>query len=48
MARMRTVDAVVQILCREGVTDLFGLPGAAPSTCRARTWVSRPSARIAA
>lgn len=29
MARMRTVDAVVQILCREGVTDLFGLPGAA-------------------
>jgi tartronate-semialdehyde synthase len=29
MPRMRTVDAAVAILRKEGVTDLFGLPGAA-------------------
>src|SRR6195256_244723 len=29
MARMRTVDAAVAILRREGVTHAFGLPGAA-------------------
>jgi tartronate-semialdehyde synthase len=29
MARMRTVDAAVAILHREGVSQLFGLPGAA-------------------
>ncbi|AEA26058.1 glyoxylate carboligase [Pseudonocardia benzenivorans] len=29
MPRMRTVDAAVAILRREGITDLFGLPGAA-------------------
>ncbi len=29
MARMRAIDAAVQILQREGVTHVFGLPGAA-------------------
>ena len=29
MARMRTVDAAVEILRREGITNVFGLPGAA-------------------
>ncbi len=29
MSRMRTVDAAVAILRREGITNLFGLPGAA-------------------
>ena len=29
MTRMRTVDAIVQILEKEGATEAFGLPGAA-------------------
>jgi tartronate-semialdehyde synthase len=29
MTRMRAIDAAVQILEKEGVTTLFGLPGAA-------------------
>ncbi|MDR2347398.1 MAG: acetolactate synthase large subunit, partial [Bifidobacteriaceae bacterium] len=29
MARMRAVDAIVQILVKEGVTQAFGVPGAA-------------------
>lgn len=29
MSRMRVVDAIVQILCKEGITQAFGVPGAA-------------------
>ena len=29
MTRMRAVDAIVQILIKEGATEAFGLPGAA-------------------
>ena len=29
MSRMRAVDAIVQILAKEGMTQAFGVPGAA-------------------
>jgi tartronate-semialdehyde synthase len=29
MAKMRVVDAIVQVLLKEGVTAAFGVPGAA-------------------
>ena len=35
MAKMRTVDAVVHILEREGVTMTFGVPGIAINPLRA-------------
>ena len=33
MARMRAVDAIIQILVKEGVTHAFGVPGAAINPC---------------